>query len=134
MENYHETKGRYCCSERRERKGSFLGTVLIVLGVLWILKEIGWLHGMPGWDSVRHSFLNFTNVFHFNAINITWPVILLVVGILLIAGRRLIGTLLILLAVFILLPGSIIIPGILTVFFLPVILIILGIIVIGRLL
>ena len=134
MDNHRDTHRNCCNHERRERKGSFLGTVLIVLGILWILKEIGWLHGWPVWYSVQNSFLNLGNIFHFGAIGVTWPVILLIVGVLLLAGRRIIGTLLIFLAILFFLPGGLIIPGILTIFFLPVILIILGIIIIARLL
>ena len=134
MENRHDRKCSCCDKEHRERRGSFLGTVLLILGILWILNEVGWLHGWPVWHSVQHSVINFGNIFHFGAISVTWPLILLIVGLILIAGRRFIGTVLIVLAILFFLPGGFIIPGILTVFFLPVILIILGIIVIARLL
>lgn len=134
MENHHEVRRESHRSKEHNKGGSFLGTILIILGIGWILKEIGWLHGFPGWHAVQHSFHSFTNIFHFGALNITWPLILLVVGIVLLAGRRFVGAILVLLAIIFFLPGFLIIPGILTVFFLPVILIILGIVVISRLL
>jgi len=134
MENGHSEKHHYYhCSRHHKNRGSFLGTLLVVLGILWLLKEAGWLHGLPGWDVVRDSFSNFGNIFHLGAITITWPVILLLVGILLIAGRRIIGGILLLFAILFFLPGIIVLPGLIAVFFLPVILIVLGIVVLRKL-
>ena len=132
MENHQYRQDKH---PQRERKssGSLLGTVLIIIGLLWILKEFGWHIGLPGWHAVREGATNFFNIFHVGAITITWPVILLIVGILLLAGRRLIGTLLIIVAVLFLLPHFII-PGILTILFFPVILLVVGIILIIRIL
>ena len=132
MENHHykQDHNRDC---ERKSSGSFLGTVLIIIGVLWVLKEIGWHIGLPGWHAVHHAATNFFNIFQVGAIAITWPVILLVVGVILLAGRRLIGTLLIVLAVVFLLP-HLIIPGILAIIFLPVLLVIVGIILISKIL
>lgn len=134
MENQHEIQGEQHHSKPHHKGGSFLGTVLVILGIIWILRETGWLHKVPGWHAVQHSFHNFSHSFRFDFMGITWPLILLIVGIILVSGRRLVGTILILLAIFFFLPGLLIIPGILTVFFLPVMLIILGIVVISRLL
>ncbi|MGQ8336110.1 hypothetical protein ACUNWD_06120 [Sunxiuqinia sp. A32] len=132
MEKEHYSRHRH---EEHPKKGSStLGTILIILGLYFILKETGWLHGIPGWDVFRSSFSNFFNIFHFHAINITWPLVLLIVGAFLIMGRRIIGGILVLLAILFFLPGLIIIPGILAVFLLPVLLIILGVIVISRIL
>lgn len=132
MENHHH-KQEFTHGRERKSNGSFLGIILVVIGILWILKEIGWHIGLPGWHAVREASSNLLNIFHVGAFTITWPVILLLVGVLLIAGRRLIGTLLIILAVLFLLP-HLVIPGILAILFLPVILIVLGIILISRIL
>ncbi|KOH45289.1 hypothetical protein [Sunxiuqinia dokdonensis] len=133
MENRYENQN---CRPAHERKsgGSFLGTILIVIGVLWILKEIGWHVGLPGWQSMQQAGSNLMNLFHFGAISISWPVIILIAGLLVLAGRRVIGGLLVCLAVFLILPHFVIIPGILALLFFPVILLVLGIILISKIL
>lgn len=133
MENRHRTQEN-CQGQARKSGGSFLGFVLIVIGVLWILKEIGWHIGMPGWDSVHRAGASFMNLFHFGALSLSWPVIILIVGLLLIAGRRVIGALLVCLAVFLFLPHFVIIPGILALLFFPVVLLVVGIILISKIL
>lgn len=133
MENQQENRSRHYQMREKRSGGSFLGIILIIIGLLWLLKEIGWHVGFPDWGTVRDSTSGFRNIFHFGAWAVSWPVVLLVVGVLLIAGRRLIGALLVFLALFLFLPG-IIIPGILAILFLPVILIVVGIILISRLL
>ncbi|WP_299580974.1 hypothetical protein [uncultured Sunxiuqinia sp.] len=132
MENNSYRQERKCSKERKS-DGSFLGTVLIIVGVLWILKEFGWHIGLPGWHAVREGMSNFFNIFHVGAVSITWPVILLIVGVLLLAGRRLVGALLLVLAVLFVLP-HVIIPGILTIVFFPIILVVVGIILISKIL
>lgn len=117
----------------KDRKGvSFLGVLLIVIGVLWVLKEVGWHIGLPAWDSVSHSFVNFLNIFQIGAWSVSWPVVVLIVGVLLLVGRRLVGTLLILLALFLFLPHFII-PGILIILFFPILIVVVGIILISKL-
>ena len=134
MENYHQHRHERHDYRERSSGGSFLGIVLLIIGLLWILKEIGWHIGLPGWDSVQYATGSFLNIFHVAAWSITWPVIILIVGFILLIGRRLIGTILVLLALFLFLPHLIIIPGILAIVFFPVLLIVLGIILISRLL
>ena len=134
MENHHYNRQPNHHARERRSGGSFLGMVLLVIGLLWLLKEVGWHVGMPGWNAVHHSFGNFLNIFHFGAIAVTWPLVLLIVGFLLLVGRRIIGALLIFLALILFLPHFIIIPGILAVIFFPVLLVVLGIIIISRLL
>ncbi|WP_159518733.1 hypothetical protein [Sunxiuqinia indica] len=132
METYHHCRSERHHARERKSRGSFLGTVLVVIGILWILKEIGWQLGLPGWHVVQDAGASFLNIFHFGAISVTWPVILLLVGVLLIVGRRLIGALFLVFAILFLLP-HLIIPGILLVLFFPLILIILGIVLISKL-
>lgn len=133
MENRYDKQP---CHPTHERKsgGSFLGTILIVIGVLWILKEIGWHIGVPGWHSIHQAGSSFMNLFHFGALSLSWPVIILVVGLLLLAGRRVIGALLVCLALFLFLPHFVIIPGILALLFFPVVLLVVGIILISKIL
>ena len=133
MDNNYQNRQVHHHARHRRSGGSFLGTLLIILGLIFILKEIGWHIGLPAWDAMRHSFGNFLNVFHLQAWNITWPVILLVVGILVVAGRRVIGTLLIVLALIFVLP-HIVIPGLVALLFFPVLLVILGVILISKIL
>ncbi len=134
MENHNQVRHESHHSKRSDKGGSFLGVVLIILGIGWILRETGVLYGIPGWHSVQHSFQSVAHGFRGDFMGLSWPLILLIAGVVLVAGRRLIGAILILLAIFFFLPGFVIIPGILTIFLLPVILIILGIVVISRLL
>ncbi len=134
MENHMNSRST-CCGDRHRKKnsGSFWGTILIIIGLFWILKEYGWHIGLPGWDAFRHAMIGFVNIFHVNAWSVSLPVILLIIGVLLLIGRRLIGTLLIIFAILFLLP-HLIVPGILAILFFPVLLIVLGIIVLTRLL
>ena len=67
MENQHEVNRGKRRPANCERRGSFLGTVLIILGIIWIIKEMGWSLGIPGWHEVQHSFHNFFNIFHVDA-------------------------------------------------------------------
>ncbi len=133
MENRHDKQQ---CQSTQERKsgGSFLGFVLIVVGVLWILKEIGWHIGVPGWYAVQQAGSSFMNIFHFGALSLSWPVVILIVGLLLLIGRRVIGALLVCLSIFLFLPHFVIIPGILALLFLPVVLLVVGIILISKIL
>ena len=119
--------------EMKEKKsgGSFLGFILITIGIIWLLKETGWHVGLPGWGMLQESTSDFFNIFHFGAWSVTWPVILLVVGVVLIAGRRLIGAFLIVFALLLFLP-VIIVPGIIAMLFFPVVLVIAGIIIISK--
>lgn len=131
MENQHCSRHEH--KREKNSSGSFLGVILIIVGVLWVLKEIGWHIGLPGWHTIREATSSLMNVFHFGALSVTWPIILLIAGVLLIAGRRLVGLLLILFAVFFILPHFII-PGILAIIFFPVLLVVLGIILISKIL
>ena len=131
-----QQNSRSYCSQSdpdKRRGGSFLGTILIIIGLLWILKEFGWQLGFPAVESVRHAIAGVFAIFRVHAWTFALPVLLLIAGVLLVAGHRGIGILLLVLAVLFLMP-HLIIPGILAIIFFPVLLIIVGIIFLTRLL
>lgn len=119
--------------EHRSHSGSFLAYVLIIVGVLWILKQSGWDINLPGigdfFAGIGHFF---GSLFSWSAV-ISVPLLIILFGVLLILGRKLLGALLLVLLVMIVLPHFLIIPGILMIIFFPVILIIVGIIVLTKL-
>lgn len=122
---------QYQRTEKRHR-GSFLGTLLIIIGILWLLNEMGWHIGMMGWNALGHVVTSFVNFFQVSGWAVTFPVIILIAGVLLIAGRRLVGALLLL--IFVLFFFPLILPGILLVILFPVLLVIAGVILITRIL
>ena len=130
MENSYYNKNENHQMRERRGSGSFLGVMLIIAGLLWLLKETGWYHmGLTGW----HTVSGFLKGFHFGTWSGSWPVVLLVVGIVLVSGRRILGVLLIFLALLLFLPG-LVIPGIVAILLFPVLLVIAGIILISRML
>lgn len=124
MERHHE---------QRRNSGTFWAYVLIIVGILWIMKKIGWEFNLPGiGDFVAGVSHFFSNLIHWSA-GVTVPILLLIAGIILIAGRRLIGALLLVILLLFLLPHFVIIPGILLILFFPLILIVIGIIILTKL-
>ncbi|MCW0482626.1 hypothetical protein [Gaoshiqia sediminis] len=117
----------------KRRGGSFLGTILIIVGLLWILKEFGWQLGFPAVESIRHAIAGVFTIFRVHAWTFGLPVLLLIAGVLLVIGHRGIGIFLLVLAVLLFMP-HLIIPGILAIIFFPVLLIIVGIILLTKLL
>ena len=119
--------------EHRKHSGSFWAWVLIIFGIIWILGENGWDINLPGIGSFFAGIGNFFgNLFHWSA-GATLPILIILAGIVLIAGRRFFGALLLVLLILILVPHFMIIPGILMIVFLPVVLIIIGIIALTKL-
>ena len=131
MEDWHRSERRYGHPDHGKRqKGSFLGVVLILIGLFLIIRELGWQFGFPVWQSIR----DFVFVgFHPHLHPIGTAVILLLVGLLLLSWRRVIGAIVIGLAFLFFLP-HLFISGLLVLLFFPVLLIILGIIILSRLL
>lgn len=119
--------------EHRKHSGSFWAYVLIIVGVLWILKQSGWDINLPGigglFAGIGHFF---ANLFSLSATALI-PLLIIFFGVILILGRKFIGALLMALLLLILLPHFLIIPGILMIIFFPVILIIIGIIILTKL-
>lgn len=131
----HSVHNRYnhCSSERTHRGGgSFLGTILVIIGIIWLLKEAGWHWGIMGWNVVGNIFTGMLTFFGTIAWIIGIPIILLIAGIILIAGRRTLGSILVIIGILLLL-NHFIIPGLVLLLFTPLILIILGILIITRL-
>jgi hypothetical protein len=119
--------------EHRRHSGSFWAYVLIIVGLLWILKQSGWDIHLPGIGEFLSGIGRFFgNLVSWSASAII-PLLILFLGVVLIFGRKLIGALLFVLLLLILLPHFLIIPGILMIIFFPVILIILGIVILTKL-
>lgn len=119
--------------EHRKHSGSFWAYVLIIIGVLWLLKQIGWDIHFPGIGEF------FAGVGHFFGSLATWsfsaalPILIILIGAGIILGKRFFGALLFVLLLLIFLPQFMVIPGILMILFFPVVLIIVGIIIISKL-
>lgn len=119
--------------EHRRHSGSFWAYVLIIVGLLWILKQSGWDINLPGIGDF------FAGIGHFFGSLASWsasalvPVLIIFLGIVLILGRKFFGALFLVLLLMIILPHFLIIPGILMIIFFPVVLIIIGIIILSKL-
>ncbi len=119
---------------KKHGHGSVLGYLILILVVLFILKNIGWEINLPGFgDFFPGVGQFFGNVGHWLG-HMSVPVAILLIGVLLILGRRLVGALLLALAILMLWPQILSLPGVLAVFFFPVLLIIIGIIILIKLL
>lgn len=119
--------------EHKKHSGSFWAWVLIILGVLWFLKQSGWDIQFPGigefFSGIGHLFSNITH-WSFGAII---PILIILIGISLVAGRRFFGALLFVVLIMVFIPHFLIVPGILMILFFPVILIIIGIVILSKL-
>jgi hypothetical protein len=119
--------------EHRKSSGSFFAWVLIILGTIWLLKHNGWDINFPNIGELVTGFVNFfTNFAHWSTSAI-FPLIIIFLGIMLIIGRKFLGALFLILILMIVLPWFLVIPGILLVVFLPIILIVIGIVVLSSL-
>ena len=124
MERYYEHK---------RHSGSFWAYVLIIIGILWILKQSGWDINLPRLGEFFQGFGQFFgNLFHWSE-GAVIPVLVILAGIILLAGRRFFGALLLVLLIMIIVPHFLIIPGILIILFFPIVLIIVGIIILTKL-
>jgi hypothetical protein len=119
--------------EHRKHSGSFWAYVLIIVGVLWMLKQSGWDINLPGiggfFAGIGHFF---GNLFSWSASALV-PLLIIFLGVVLILGRKFFGALLLVLLLMIILPHFLIIPGILMIIFFPVVLIVIGIIILTKL-
>ncbi len=118
----------------RSHKGraSGLGTILLIIGIIWLLKETGWQFHLHGGEfgNIIAGFASFLGAI---AWIVSIPVILLIVGILLITGRKVLGTILVILGILFLL-NNLIIPGFVMILFSPIVLIIIGVLLLIKLL
>jgi hypothetical protein len=119
--------------EHKRHSGSFWAYVLIIFGILWIMKQSGWVIHFPNigdfFSGIGHFFSNLAH-WSFGA---ALPVLIILIGIAVLAGRKFFGALLFVVLLMIFIPHFLIIPGILMVLFFPLILIIIGIIILTKL-
>jgi len=102
-----------------------LAWVLIGIGVIWILRKIGFYFDLPHFYFQNFFFPfkdMFQGLFHFI---FSWQMILIIVGLILMAGKRSAGLVLIVI-------GGLFIPGLTFSMFFPLVLVGLGIAMIVR--
>ncbi len=119
--------------ESNNNSRGVFAVVIIVLGGLWLLKELGLQFDFPQiyWDNIFYPFRNiFHNLWRFV---FSWPTIIIVIGLILLAGKRsTVGLVLLIIGGLFLVPKIFFIPGLTIGIMLPVILIILGVVLITR--
>ncbi len=112
---------------KRDNSRSVLAIVLIVIGVLWLLRKMGFYFEFPRvfWENIyfpfRHFFQNWGHIF------ISWPMILIIVGVILMAGRRSAGLILLVIGAVFLIPRIFFLHGITITLLFPVLLIGIGV-------
>ncbi len=109
-----------------------LAIVLIVIGVLWIVKQTGFLYGFPFFH-INHIFAPVGKVFGGLAhIVFSWQMVLILVGLVLMAGRRSSGLVLLIIGGIFLLPGLFVFSGAVFFLLLPLLLIGVGIAIVAH--
>ena len=109
-----------------------LAWVLIGIGIFWILRKIGLYFNFPDFY-FQNVFFPFKDLFHdLSNFVFSWQMVLIMVGLILMAGRRSAGIVLIAVGGIFLLPELLILPGLTFSFFLPVLLVGLGVALITR--
>jgi hypothetical protein len=109
-----------------------LAWILIGIGVIWILRKIGFYFEIPHFyfQNIFFPFKHaFQGLFH---IIFSWQIILIIVGLVLMAGKRPAGIVLIVIGGLFMLPKIFFIPGITFSMFFPVLLVGLGVAIIAR--
>jgi len=130
----HKSKKYFVMENKPENNNSkvILAWVLIVIGVIWILRKIGFYFEFPHFY-FQNIFFPFKHMFQglFDFI-FSWQIVLIIVGLILMAGKRSAGIVLIVIGGIFMLPKLFIIPGITFSMFFPVLLVGLGIAMIVR--
>lgn len=109
-----------------------LAFVLIGIGVLWILRKLGFYFNFPDihWHNIFYPFRHlFYGWGHFI---FSWQMILIIVGLVLLAGKRSVGLIFIVIGGIFILPKLFFISGFTISLFLPVLLIGIGLVLIAR--
>jgi|SRR5690554_267812 len=116
--------------QKREDEKSILAIIFIALGLILISKQINNFILWP--DLMNHSifYFPFPLINKLTNILLTWPTVLIFTGLLLIAGRRKVGYILIITGVFFLFLKIVQLSFISFPFFIPLLLIIFGLILI----
>lgn len=119
--------------QKKDNSRLVLAIALIMIGVFWILKKMGfYIEFQPYFYEniffpVRHFFSSWRHIFF------SWPAILMIVGIILLAGKRSGGIVLLIIGAVFLLPKLFFIHGITITLLLPLILIGIGVAMVARL-
>lgn len=109
-----------------------LAWILIGIGIIWILRKIGYYFEIPHFY-FQNIFFPFKNIFHdLTRFLFSWQMVLIIVGLVLMAGKRSAGVVLIVIGGIFLLPKIFVLPGLTFSLFFPVLLVALGIALIVR--
>ena len=118
---------------KRDNSRLVLAIALIMIGVFWILKKLGfYIEFQPYFYEniffpIRHFFHSFGNIVF------SWPMILIIVGIILLAGKRSGGIVLLIIGAIFLIPKLFFLHGITVTLFFPLLLIGIGVAMVARL-
>lgn len=119
--------------QKKDNSRVVLAFVLIGIGVLWILRKLGFYIDLPTihWGTV---FFPFRQFFHqFGHIIFSWPMILIIIGLVLMAGKRKSGIVFIIVGGLFLLPRIFLFHGLTVSLLLPLLLIGIGVALVARL-
>lgn len=106
--------------------------VLIGIGVIWILRKIGFYFDLPHFY-FQNIFYPFRDMFHgLSRFVFSWQMVLIIVGLILMAGKRSAGLVLIVIGGIFILPKIFFLPGLTFSMFFPVLLVGLGVAMIAR--
>ncbi len=106
--------------------------VLIGIGVIWILRKIGFYFDLPHFY-FQNIFDPFWDMFHGLSLFVfSWQMVLIIVGLILMAGKRSAGLVLIVIGGIFILPKIFFLPGLTFSMFFPVLLVGLGVAMIAR--
>ena len=120
--------------QRRDNSRIVFAVVLIIIGVLWLLRKMGFYFEFPRvfWENIFHPFSQFFN--RWAHIFFSWPMILIIVGVVLMAGKRSAGLVLLVIGAVFLLPRLFFFPGVTIALLFPVLLIGIGVAMVARML
>lgn len=112
---------------------SILAIILIVIGGLWLLRQIGVYSEFPIFH-IGEVFAPFRQALHgFWHFIFSWPILLIIIGLVLLAGKRSTpGIVLIVIGGLFLLPKIFTIPGLTATIVLPLVLIGIGVALIAK--
>ena len=117
---------------KKDNSRVILAIVLIAVGVLWLLRKIGFYIDFPAIHLHDMIFPVFNIFAGWGEFIFSWQVVFILIGLLLLSGRRSIGLVLIVIGGFFLLPKIIFFPPITISFLLPAILIGIGIMLVAK--
>lgn len=117
---------------RKDNSRTVLAFILIGIGMLWILRKMGFYFNFPAlhWNNM---FFPFRPIFNgLGNFLFSWQVVFIIIGLLLMAGRRKSGFVFIAIGGVFLIPKILFIPHITFSIFFPMILIGLGVMLVAR--